>query len=36
MKNILTVSALALSIFICAPAYSHEEGNGMEIGQPPI
>ncbi len=31
MKNILTVSALALSIFICAPAYSHEEGNGMEM-----
>lgn len=31
MKNILTVSALALSILIAAPAYSHEEGNGMEM-----
>ncbi|MGD9650061.1 MAG: DUF305 domain-containing protein [Dongiaceae bacterium] len=29
MKNILTVSVLALSILIAAPAYSHEEGNGM-------
>lgn len=29
MKNILTISALALSILIAAPAYSHEEGNSM-------
>lgn len=29
MKNILIIPIFALSIFIAAPAYSHEEGNGM-------
>lgn len=31
MKNILILSTLAISILIAAPAYSHEEGNGMKM-----